>query len=224
MTNWDIIKLVNIAVNHDANSMAFTADEYKTLINAQSLKLFKVKLDPDGYRLGHDIQQGVGSTKKIDKDLNPFLVSPFADKAIPSGILDLMAENPAYINSIIPYDIMGRGIDMIGPDEIGDRMRNPITAPSLKDPVAYEVGKNKYQIVPGAIARVYVSYYKYPTNADFSITFNEQTLYPIYTAIAELEWSDINKVDIAYFIMRDAGLSIGRGDVAGMAERIINSK
>lgn len=223
MTTFDIIKLVNLAVNHDVNTMAFNPDEYTTMINAHSIKLFSEKLgNPNQYRGQPNSQQGVGFSKRIDKDLNPFLVFP--TKTTSSGVLDLTTENPAYINSILPVGMTGRGIDMIGPDELGDRLRNPITAPSLRDPVAYETGKNLYAIIPSSISSVQVSYYKYPANASFSIGFNSQTLFPTYTSITELEWNDINKMDIAYFIIRDAGLAVSRGDVSNLADKIVNSK
>lgn len=230
MTNWDIIKIVNMLVNRDVNQMAFSADEYQTMINAQSLKLFKTKLGaPEEYRGTPNAQQGVGFSKKIDKDLNPFLV--YERLPVNSGVLDLSSKLPAYVNAINPDPQMARGFDYLSPDELGDRMKNPITRPTLSDPVIYETGSNVFAVVPSAITYVYVSYYKYPTSASISISYNPTTLLPYYgpgasggNSCVELEWDDINKIDIAYFIARDAGLNVGRNDVVSVANQIVHDK
>lgn len=224
MTNWDIIKVVNMLVNREISSMAFSPEEYQTMINAQSLKLFKTKLgNPEEYRGTPNAQQGVGFSKKIDRDLNPFLVH--SRIAVSSGTLNLASVNPAYINSITPDPQMGRGLDEINPDELGDRLNNPITRPTLSDPVIYSSGVNVFTIVPSAITFVYVNYYKYPASASFSITYHPTTLLPLYSGTCvELEWSDVNKIDIAYFIARDAGLNVGRQDVVSVANQIVHDK
>lgn len=224
MTNWNIIQIVNMIVNRDINSMAFTPEEYQTMINAQSLKLFKTKLgSPEEYKGTPNGQQGVGYSKKIDRDLNPFLV--YSTKAVAAGVLDLTTENPAYINAIIPVPMIGRGFDEITQDEIGDRTNNPITMPTLSDPVIFEAGANLFNVLPASITNVKVSYYKYPASATVSVTANVATLLPEYGAgNTELEWGDMNKVDIAYFIARDAGLNVERNDVVSVANQILHDK
>lgn len=194
------------------------------MINAQSLKLFKTKLgNPEEYRGAPVGQQGVGYSKKIDRDLNPFM--KYETVAVTDGVLDLTAKDPAFINSITPSPLTARGFDQVSPDELGDRLNNPVTRPTLSDPIIYETGKNLFQVLPQAIPNVKVSYYKYPTSAVISITTNPATLLPEYGAgNTELEWGDINKIDIAYLVARDAGLNVERGDVVSVANQIVHDK
>lgn len=222
MTCFDIIKMVNMAVNRDVNSMAFTTDEYITMIHAQQIKLFKVKLGmPEQQNMMPGASLGPGSSKTVDADLNPF--SRRESILLSSGILDYSTKNVAFITSIIPVPIVKRGIDIITPDEIGNRLMNPITKPTAEDPVAYEYGDRLLKIEP-TMTSVVFHYYVYPTAPVFTITAQAETLQPVYTSTTELLWNDMCMVDIAYYVMRDAGLNVSKNDVISMSERIIESK
>ena len=222
MTCFDIIKMVNMAVNRDVNSMAFTADEYITMIHAQQMKLFKVKLGmPEQQNLMPNAPIGVGSSKTVDADLNPFSVREVV--TLSSGVLDYSTKNVAFITSIIPNPIVKRGIDIITPDEIGNRRMNPITKPTAEDPVASEYGNKMFKIEP-SMDSVIFHYYVYPLAPIFTIGTQAELLNPVYTSTRELLWNDMCMVDIAYYVMRDAGLNVSKNDVLQISERIIEGK
>jgi hypothetical protein len=225
MNNWDIISLVNIILRKNINGGSFDENGYETAINASSLRLFKRKLGlPEEYTPGTAIaQQGVGLSKKIDQDLWPFY--KVVTKAVVDGLIDLTAENPAYMADFIPNPQTGRSFDEVTSDELGERLTNAITAPTMADPICCRYEQNKYEIYPSGILGARVNYYKYPTPAVVRWTRNSVTLKPEYDAAnsVELEWSDINKVDIAYMILRDAGMSVERRDVEQYANELVKT-
>ena len=67
MTNHDIIKIVNFVLNKDINGNAYSAAEFTSMINAQSLSLFYEKLGlTKEYQLDAPIARtGVGVSKKL---------------------------------------------------------------------------------------------------------------------------------------------------------------
>lgn len=225
LTNFNIIQLVNLAINRDINTQAFTTEEYQTLINSNSIRKFKQKLGlPEEFAKNIPVaQEGVGLSKKNEQDLQPFL--HYDDEAVAGGSVDLSAKNVGYLIDFIPNPVGKRGMDYISFAEVGDRLNNPITAPSSNDPVYYRTSKDIFAVFPVTITAVSVAYYKNPTPAVVVITADPVTLLPVYSTggSTELEWDDINKIDIAYMIIRDAGLSIERPDVVQLADNLVKT-
>jgi hypothetical protein len=225
MNNWDLIRLVNIILRKNINGSSFTMSDYETAINASSLRLFKRKLGlPEEYSKGQAVaQQGVGVSKEIDAELSVFFRK--ATKTAVSGTIDMTAENPAFISYMIPNPLTARGFDEVTAGELPDRLMNAITAPTLSDPIVVRGEPNKFDVYPSGILGATVGYLKFPTPAVVRWTRNETTLSPEYDAInsVELEWSDISKVDIAYMILRDAGMSIERRDIEQYANELVKT-
>ena len=68
-------------------------------------------------------------------------------------------------------------------------------------------------------------YYKETREAVVVYTTNSTTLLEEYDAgnSTELEWTDNDKVIIAYRILRDAGVNIEKSDVVALSQQIIDS-
>lgn len=211
ITNWDQIKIIGLILNKDVSANAFNRDDYESEIHAQGIRLFNQKLSQ------------VGLTKKQDKDLSPFFHK--ATKVAVSGTIDMTSENPAYIAYMIPNPMTARGFDEVTAGELADRLLNPITEPTLSDPIVCIGGKNLYDVYPSGILGATVGYYSYPTKPVVRWTRNETTLRPEYDTVnsIETEWDDVNKIEICYMILRDAGLNIERRDVTQVADNIIKT-
>lgn len=225
LNNFNIIQLVNLAINRDINTQAFTTEEYQTLINSNSIRKFKQKLGlPEEYAKNIPVaQEGVGLSKKNEQDLQPFL--QYEVNAVAGGVVDLSSKDIGYLSDLIPNPVGKRGIDYITSDEIGDRLNNPITAPSADDPVYFRTSASVFSVFPVTVTSVTAVYYKNPTSAVVVITADPVTLLPVYDAgsSTELEWDDVNKIDIAYMIIRDAGVSIERPDVVQLADNLVKT-
>lgn len=221
MTNYDIIKIVNLAINKDINGNAFSPDEYKTMINTHSMRLFMDRLGLTQEYNGQPIsRQGVSISKVNESSLLPFLV---VTTFTPSGGTITFPSTCAFVQTLIPTVLKGRGFDEVYPYELGDRLGDPIVAPTESDPISVWLSPTQVQIYPSTINSVRVFYYKYPTEANFSITPDSLTLLPVYTSITELEWDDRDKTEIAYRMIREAGVNIERGDVVGYSNQVIQT-
>lgn len=222
MTNYDIIKVVNLAINKDVNGNAFSPDEYKTMINSASLRLFMEKLGLTQEYNGTPVsRQGVSISKANTMSLLPF--QTVETITLTSGNLVLTGKNIAYIGAIMPSTMLGRGIDEVEPYELADRLGDPVVVPTDKDPIMVWRTPTAATIYPSTITSVTAYYYTYPIPCDFTLTPNPATLLPDYTSITELQWNDIDKIEIAYRIIREAGVNIERGDVVGYADKVIQT-
>ena len=222
MTNHDIIKIVNFVLNKDINGNAYSAAEFTSMINAHSLSLFYEKLGlTKEYQLDAPIARtGVGVSKKSTQDLLPFYKT--VTKTVVGGMVSMTGLNSEYIISIIPVPVVARGFDEVNADELGNRLSNPITAPSLSDPIMVWTASDTFMIYPATIVSVTVHYYESPSSAVVAFTTDPVTLLPVYTG-TELAWSDTNKVEIAYRIIRDAGINIERSDATQYANQIVQT-
>lgn len=223
LTNFDIIKIVNLAINKDISGNAFTPDEYKTLINTHSMRLFREKLGvPQEYQPNAPIgREGVSITKENEMALLPFQVVETI--ATVDGQASLSGKNVAYISTVLPSPQIARGFDECFPFELGDRLKDPITKPTEKDPVMVWRSPILVDIYPTSVANVTFYYYRYPTQANFTITPNVNTLLPEYTSITELQWSDPHKIEIAYRVIREAGVNIEKQDAVALSNQIITT-
>jgi hypothetical protein len=210
ISNNDILNIVNVVINRDLNGASLNKDDYEAELNAQSLRLFNSKLPQ------------VGITKKVDKDLSPFFCK--VTKVAVRGSIDLTAENPAFIASMIPNPFTARGFDEVTAGELPDRLMNAITEPTLSDPIIVIGGDNRFDVYPSGILGATIMYYKYPSKATVVYTHDPVTLRPIYDpSSVELEWSDTCKIDLAYMILRDAGMNVNRHDIEQFADSVVKS-
>lgn len=224
LTNFDIINIVNFVLNKDLNGNFYSDTEMKSLINAQSQMLFSEYLGvTQDYQYGRPVGRNAADISRINvEELRPFSKTNVVN--VVGGVADLSSYGMAFLRAVIPSTISGRGFDEINPDELADRLGDPVVSPTEDDPVfVRQEGGVKLDIYPSTITSVKVYYYKYPTDANFTITPDVTTLLPTYTSIAELEWSDKNKILIAYRILKDAGVNLENSMAFQDAVRTIES-
>ena len=220
ITNWDLINLVGLVLNKEINGASFTQADFTTMINTQSIRLFNYKLGTrlNSRKFGKPEDYKPGTS---DDELSPFFRK--IDKVAVSGTIDMTAENPADIAYFIPNPFTARGFSKVTSGELGERLNNAITAPTLTDPIIVRSGNFKFDVYPSGILGATVAYYKFPTPALVLLTRNETTLRPEYDSVnsVETEWDDIDKIEICYMILRDAGMNLQRGDVEKYANELV---
>lgn len=227
LTNGDIINIVDTVLNKDLNGRSITASEFQTLINSQSKLLFASKLGvPNEYARDVPVaRKGASVSRVIDSSLRPFLKREAL--VVTGGIADLstLSATYSYLLAINPVSITGRGFDELTPDQEADRLGSSVVAPTEKDPAFTWNTPTQLLIHPSTITSVTVIYYKEPDDAVVVTKVNATTLDEEYDASSstELEWEDTEKVQIAYRILRDAGINIERNDVVALAQQIVDS-
>ena len=215
MTNWDIITICNQIRNKDLNGEDIRADEWQSLINANSKKLFDKKLGLESeYQLNAPIaRRGAGVSRKVSTELLPFFRKETV--TVTGGIADFSSKSIGYLLAINPTTITGRGFDELEPDEVADRLGSVVTAPTAKDPCFEWRTKNSILVYPNTISSVTLTYYTYPTSAVVSLTTSPTTLLQSYNSAGSTEtgWLDSQLVEIAYMILRDLGVNMERQDI-----------
>lgn len=220
MTNWDLIQLISLVLNKDLNGGSLTQTDFNTMINTQSNRLFNYKLGTrlNSRKLGIPEDYKPGTS---DDELSPFFVK--TDKVAVTGTIDMTSENPADIAYFIPSPFTARGFTKVTSGEIGERLNNAITSPTLSDPIIVRSGHFKFDVYPSGILGATIAYYKFPRPAVVAWTKNETTLRPEYDTVnsVELEWDDIDKIEICYMMLRDAGMNAQRGDIEKYADSLV---
>lgn len=228
LTNFDIITIVNTVMNKDLEGQSIKSSEFQTLINAQSKLLFDEMLGlPNRYQLNAPIaRRGAGISRKNSQELRPFYVTQTLPVVGGVGDLSTLSGKLAYLLAVNPSTITGRGFDELEPDEIADRMGDEIVAPTIDDPVFTWRDSDSILVYPSIISSINVIYYKEPIDAVVATTNNAVTLLEEYDSVnsTELEWADSQKVELAYRILRDAGINIERNDVVAYAQNITSNE
>lgn len=223
LTNFDIITLVNTIRNRDSEGEDIRADEFQTLINAQSQLMFAEKLGiPNLYALGSAFERkGAEISRKISQELRPFLTTETV--TVTGGQVDVSSKSVGYLMAVEPTSISGRGFDELEPSEYADRVGDAVVAPTESDPALTWNSGDVFLVAPSTITQVVLKYYKFPTDAVVVTTVNSTTLKEEYNASAstELEWEDEQKVELAYRILRDIGVNMERQDVVQYANQIV---
>lgn len=227
LTNDSIITIINTVLNKDLSGNSINTSEFQALINAQSQLLFADKLGiPNEY--ARDIptaRKGAGVSKVLTSDLRPFYVRE--QLTVIGGVANLasLASTYAYLLAINPASISGRGFKELRPDEVADFLGSVVILPTVDDPNFEWRDSTSLLIYPATIASIIVMYYKEPRQAVVVYTTNGTTLLEEYDAgnSTELEWTDNDKVIIAYRILRDAGVNIEKSDVVALSQQIIDS-
>lgn len=226
LTNWDLITIINTIRNKNLSGEDIRADEYQSLFNSQSQLMFAEKLGlPNLYQANAPIERrGAEVSRKISQELKPFLRRESVLAV--GGAIDLSSKNIGYFLACEPSSLSGRGMDELNPSEVADRLSDPIVAPTESDPAFEWSSDSTILIYPSTITNVVLRYYEYPSDCVIATTYNATTLLEEYDAgsSTELEWSDEQKIEIAYRVLRDIGINMERTDVAQYAQQIVTNE
>jgi hypothetical protein len=217
MTNFDLYKLLNFVVNKDVYAQAMSPTEFELNLKGENIRHLRKRLGlPETYIPG-SANEGVGVTRVTDGDLLPFLVEEIKNPV--SGIITLKSDwyyiLDFYTSSSVTSDLMGI-------DEISDRLNNYITKPTATHIAAYMVSAG-LKVYPSTLTNVTVIYYREPVTPTFVTSIDPVTLELVYGTSVELEWDDGNKMAILASILQTFGVNVERGDVQQLAAKLIQT-
>ena len=216
MTNFELYQLLNFIVNKDVYSKAIAPPQFDLELKSKNLRLMRKRLGlPETYIPGA-ANEGAGVNQMTDTDLLPFLVEQTLNPT--NGVL-VLTDGWYYI--LDWYTTVSITSDKISYEEVSNRLRNYITAPTLEHPIGYIV-KTGLKVYPANLTGATVIYYRKPVTPVFKTVVGSdlKLTYDTVNSV-ELEWDDGSKLDILNMILQDMGLNIERGDVQQMAAKLI---
>jgi hypothetical protein len=229
MTNWVIREIVNYLINKSQTGNTFGVDEFNTELNYASKKLFKRRLGmPEEYELNAPItKQSYALTSRILESLSHFVINDNlkfvggvtakpADLIYPLGMIENIASNA----SDCSVDIEPVLVELVDESEYMMRKTSSLTPINVFYPVYRILGDNLV-ISPKTITRTEYSYLRLPTDAVVAVTL-EANYNEVYDAAnsVELEWNDLDKLEIISIILGDVGLNLRSSDIMAASEQL----
>ena len=211
----------------------FPVEYFESGLYAASLIHFKKKIGlPEEYQVGMPLpRQAYEITRKIKMDLLPFHVE--MGTTSPSLVVNDhgLAELPAnvYYPSVFRYRYMvgiavkHRPIDIVNDLEWNERMRNSITKGTKKHPVCNFIGPKRVRFSPVDLRRVDFDYVKFPNRPVFAYNIDLDYIDYDETRSTQLEWDDVNIMDVISIFMEKLGVSIGSPDIVQYADKLKNT-
>jgi len=226
-TNGDIINIVNLIRNKEVEGKDINADEWSSLITANSQNLFASLLGvPNLYQVNMAVERrGAEVSRVVSEKLRPFYVRESAN--VVGGAVDLSTKDIGYLLAVEPTTITGRGFDELEPSEVADRLGDPVVAPTLKDPcLEYSTAGDSIFVYPSSMASVTLKYYKFPTDAVVVFTTDNQTLLQTYDEgnSTETGWKKNELLKIAYMCLRDLGVNMKESDVIAYSQNLVTNE
>lgn len=210
-----------------------TPELFGTLINAASLKHFKRRIGlPEQYQPGAPFPAQVAEVSvKESFDLNPFLV--YADQysgpiiftegraAYPKSFAYPLGASHLYYSSHTRRD-HERFFDIVNEKQWGERINSVNESPNELFPIM-RFGPDSIVVYPETIRIVRMAYYRWPIPAEYRVKVeNGINVYDVDGSV-ELEWDEVNQLDIAAILLSDIGVAVAREDIVQIAEKIKNT-
>lgn len=217
---------MHVAANKDVYSNWLQPDYFQTLLQVENIRLIRDRLGlPERYQAG-TFQAGGGASRVIETDLVPFLV---LSDALPVVNGETALTDWYYINDWYTDDSLVS--EIVSQQDISSRINHPLLKQDPKYPYAV-ITPTGLKIWPNTITTIYITYYRTPATPTFITNVNPTTGELEYTTAitstetpvtisTELEWSDGNKIDIAYRILQTLGINVERQDLYQHAQKLV---
>lgn len=215
MNNFELWRLVNFVADKDIHANRIGGEQFDIELKAKSMRLFRKKLGfPESYLPGQPSPIVLDATRLEQTDLRPFYV----DKDFTSVAGEVTIPNWFYIEDFITAS--SRSAEIISRQEISNRLRDAQLKPTEKDVVAYLTASG-LRVYPESIEKVHVWYIREPRQPMFTIKTGAD-LEPEYDEAnsIEMEWDDMNKLEVAHMILADMGIVTNRNELVQYAEQL----
>lgn len=229
MTLHEILKVINTISGEKLKGKVLTPEQYQIIIKQASLKHFKKKVGlPEEYQPGAPLpRQAYEITNLITMYLSPFKVQMGKTGSVPMRVdSNGFADSPTnmYYPGTMQYNSSAgieniRRIDIVSDQEWVDRHEDALQVPTWRNPIA-NIQNGYIRFSPITDKFVEFVYLKYPADPVYAYTQNEG--YVEYDSInsTELEWDEVNQIDIIYIILFDLGINIGKPEVMAIADKV----
>lgn len=228
MTLLEIINTINFIIGDKRPEMALlTPKRFSTMLHMASLKHFKRKLGlPEEYQVGMPLpRQAFDITQKITEDLRPFkeeidgeswaLFFTEGKSFYPGNYY-----YPVSMAAVINHEL-GTVVKRVRfvTDQRWDEMNgNYVDIPNEEYPIA-TFQKEWIRIAPKTINQAKFVYLRLPDKPVYAVKVSGNASVYDSEKSVQLEWDEINQIDIIAILLADLGLPLMRGDVIQIADK-----
>jgi hypothetical protein len=223
---------LNYVLNKEQRGGALTPSRFNSLLKRCNLKHFKKKIGlPEEYRIGQPLsRQAFELTQKLSDDIRPFVISmddfngmlsvdSDGHSVIPSNMYYPSSLGYRYILNSATCGISEemKPIEVLIDAQWNHRLASHIRPPSLAYPIA--IFRDGYiEFRPKTLQFVNFTYVRYPVDPVYAYTLvNDVDVYDAANSI-ELEWDNVNILDIAYLILNEMGINLREGQIQQFSE------
>lgn len=233
MNNQDILNWINYVCNKEQTGRTFTPEQYNVALGIANLRYYKKSYGlPEDYQLqGPFVREVYEKSQYVTDKMRRFKVV-MGDISNLAMIVDINGIAPIpsdyfhvssvrYFNTasgVCNPDESQTDVEILMDAEWADRIGNSITKPSLGDPVCmFQASEIWFR--PKAVNYIQFTYLRLPITPVYAYTVNADDSYSYDAANStEMEWDDIDKIEIAKIILADAGINLNKGDITQYAE------
>ena len=217
-----------IHLQHPDVSKDITPTEFTNLLNICQLLHFKKKVGlPEDYQpLSPHPRQAFEITRKITMDLERFVVT-LAHETGPliinrQGFATLPTDCYYPISLLYRYihngTVSNQGIDILPVELFMDREQCSITFPTKRDPIA-NISGGRIKFLPKDLRYAEFSYLRRPVDCYFAVTNTDGYVAYDVTNSVQLEFDDINLIDIMQLMTERIGINLNRQDIVALGDK-----
>jgi hypothetical protein len=217
-------------IRDKAPEVNMVPEQWAALLRIASLKHFKRKIGlPEEYAPGRPLPAQIPEiSQRITDDLLPFKVhmgrNGYPKLAISANGEAVIPTDFFYPLSLM-YPVIDSGqlvynnVEVLTDSEWVDYLSSKIITPNKKYPIA-NFQKSYIRFAPINLQSVEFTYLKKPVDPVYAYTIaNDFIEYdPVHSV--ELEWDELNKIDILYILLSDIGVVVTRGDIVQLSEKV----
>ena len=226
----NIRNILHIFIQRKNPDFELSMEGYNHLLQLANLKQFKIKTGlPEEYQPGMPLpRQVIDFTTKLSEDIRQFKVSMGEGDIAPLMVNNTgFAEIPSdiYYPSSMSYKYVtnsGMKIKIVNIENDlnwNKKLASSIMFPTLKNPIA-NFQSNYIRFNPVNVQYINFVYVRYPLSPVFA--YEDSLGYNKYDpdSSTELEWSEMNKVDIISIMLGMIGINVERGDIIQIADKM----
>lgn len=207
-------------------SYSLDGSVFGVLLHSAQLKHLKRKIGlPEDYSPGVPIsRQVMGISRKVIHDLAPFMVSSLTDQVSVGLDADgaiLLPDDYFYFDYLT---IFSNGAYVSSADFVTTKEYNQLAGSSfpvtINEPVAMLQG-TVIKVLPSITGYSFdLGYIKMPAEPVYAV--DSSLGYNKYNSgdSVDLEWDDVNKLDILAILLSDMGVIVGRDDIVQVNEKV----
>lgn len=223
MNLYNIFRVINIIAGKKTKSKVLTPEQYEIMIHVAQLKHLKRKIGlPEEYQPGRPLPAQLFEITRINTmDLSPFKKFLGKKEDEPPLIVDSYGyatiPDDLYYPSVMEYK--NRNIEIVSDELWNLRKSDALLKGTERNPIA-NFQNNFIRFNPLKNCFVDFIYLRNPIKPVFAYTLTKGYIEYDENNSIELEWNEINQIDIIAILLFDLGINIEKPEILQVAESV----